>query len=120
MGRNGKNRSVGARHAVPPRRNGEGPHRGTIPALKREIKRETLTGALKRFFPRMNAGAPTSNTMLAHYGGSGVLRSGRRMLCSRWTMAEASGVTSVESTATYRATDESRAPRLGPNIAKEP
>jgi hypothetical protein len=32
-----------------------------MPALKRMIKVEALPGALKRSFPRMNAGAPTTN-----------------------------------------------------------
>ncbi len=31
------------------------------PALKREISVETPSGALKRSFPRINAGAPTAN-----------------------------------------------------------
>ena len=32
-----------------------------LPALKRVIRAETLSGALKRSFPRINAGAPTAN-----------------------------------------------------------
>ena len=31
------------------------------PALKRIMKARALSGALKRFSPRMNAGAPTEN-----------------------------------------------------------
>jgi hypothetical protein len=33
------------------------------PALKRMIKLETFSGALKRSFPRINAGAPTEKGM---------------------------------------------------------
>ncbi len=32
-----------------------------LPALKRVIRAETLSGALKRSFPRINAGAPTAH-----------------------------------------------------------
>jgi hypothetical protein len=40
-----------------------------MPALKRARKVETFPGALKRCFPRMNAGAPTTEHSLNSFTG---------------------------------------------------
>ena len=42
-----------------------------MPGAKAQIKLETFSGALKRSFPRMNAGAPTQKNVASAVGYKG-------------------------------------------------